>query len=499
MASDRPRSSFGVELEFVVLVRFRDVPLPLHLAQFAASRPQGCTTIDCNRRDDDEMVAQRVIDLLTATVAEALKGSRGDRVATSGDQLGETENRHLAQYTEWRVKRDTSVQVEGNIFSDDLFWHDVEVVSPALWATEPSFDEVRAVVNALNRRWWILAPRAAGLHIHYGRGNGYIPFEQLRKIGAFLYAADPILAQMHPEHRRGTSEHYPSNRLYSNLAHGATPELAMEMYLENVQSTPVDMELPGVGLDDCIREEAGLREERERREQEEGEQEKGKAEEGGAEDEEMGDEEAKERAPTFPTVFKRGALPGYEFNPEFFERPWEQGQGRTEPVDILTGVLQVLASDRAPVVSKLQSHLEWRRSAYNFEQYGTYYRAPRDPVKRTIEFRQAAGSTDADEVLAHIKIAVGLADFASTLSYGELWKWALDLSDAEEDPKWYDVFDILFELGLVDEARVIQRCLARDRDIVILDEATGAYQMPPPDRPRRPFDEIKDLFSSIWN
>ncbi|KAH9905146.1 hypothetical protein F4778DRAFT_802634 [Xylariomycetidae sp. FL2044] len=41
----------------------------------------------------------------------------------------------------------------------------------------------------------------SGLHVHVGRGRNRFSAVDLRRIAAFLYAADSTLVQMHPEHR----------------------------------------------------------------------------------------------------------------------------------------------------------------------------------------------------------------------------------------------------------------------------------------------------------
>ncbi|KAI4859177.1 hypothetical protein F4820DRAFT_467273 [Hypoxylon rubiginosum] len=527
MASEEIRSSFGVELEFVIAVQYEPGPPP---PQFASSDSRA-GPIEFRRGDGAVALENLIRHRLQNTIATALEGHRGDHVINSRDELDNDEivNSHIEDYMEWEVKRDESVRMASDR-RDQLFWHDVEITSPALWATEKSFDEVRAVVNALTSSWWIISPPSSGLHVHYGRGWDHIPFEHLRKIGAFLYAADPILAQMHPENRRN-NDYCPSNRLYSNLAHGATPDLARQRY-EGLQGNPIDDEAEPVDTDDIVREQAERlerkREEKEREEREREEREKEKRERKEKEKEGKGEEEEEEeeevevkypdlretriRAPDFPAVFKRGVLPGYNFSLQDFEncvdfllldQPDENlapGTDREMPLDIPTGMLQILASQSAPIVSGLHENTRWGRSAYNFQAYGVMYRMPAQD-KRTIEFRQPAGTLDVDEVLAHIKISVGVADFASRLSYGELYKWAVDTDQAEEHPEWYDVFDILYDMGLVEEARVIQRRHARDRGIEIIDEVAGTFRVPPPEpsnsRKRR-FDQIQDFVSSVF-
>ncbi|KAI6080780.1 hypothetical protein F4821DRAFT_273606 [Hypoxylon rubiginosum] len=333
-----------------------------------------------------------------------------------------------------------------------IYWHDVEITSPAFFATENSYDEIRRVVNALNEKWWLYAPKAAGLHVHYGRGSDWIPFEHIRKMSALLYAADPIIAQMHPEHRR-RCDFSQSNRLYSALAYGVSPVLAERKYRGEYDGQ-VGQEAEPIYPDNL---DSRLPEGRPTR----------------------------TRAPTFPTVFKRGSLKSYEFDQGTFDGTGRFGlrniqaedlvpnPDRSKPLKIPVGLLQILACDKAPQVAILQQNFRNNRSAYSFDAYGRLYRTAR-PAKRTVEFRQAPGTVDPDEIIAQCKICVGLGDFAGSTDTTELFKLIQDLISADGNPSWYDVFDLLFELDLVEEARIIQRRVARDNDIEIIDEIIAA-------------------------
>ncbi|KAI1645204.1 uncharacterized protein F4817DRAFT_367066 [Daldinia loculata] len=447
--SNNIKSSFGVEVELLIGIR-RTGPMMAtpRMFQLAKGKPiipePGNTTTAVVQRQVEEVI--RV----------ALQGHEGDRVITKPEELTDAEGSHLRRYTGWGVGRDMSVMafnLERDMTVYD--WQDLEITSPALFATEKSFAEVHHVLTAIYNNFWVFAPETAGLHIHYGRGKEWVPIHHLRRIAAFLYAADPILTQMHPPHRRETERNYcPSNRHYSVLAHGISSAQAGR-YL-------------GVG---------NLVEEHH-------EEDPGPSPPGSAPEPKPG----QEKGPRFTPIFKRGTLEGYKFDKTYFtsgELEWAEGEylpGRQvdKSLDIQTAVRELLSAPSSPVISTLMQHRIFRRCAYNFaaysvEAYGAvqiYGAGPllRAQPKRTIEFRQATGTVNADEVVAHARIAVRLCEFACETDINALWIMILDFLQAETQPTWYDVFDLLFELGLANEAKVIQRQMAKQRGIEIVNE-----------------------------
>lgn len=78
--TNTPRSSFGVELEFVIGLQLREVPPP-RAFESHPGRP-----IQINEDNIDEAFPV-IKDLLLNTIREVTEGRRGDRVITSPDQL----------------------------------------------------------------------------------------------------------------------------------------------------------------------------------------------------------------------------------------------------------------------------------------------------------------------------------------------------------------------------------------------------------------------------
>ncbi|KAI1653450.1 putative amidoligase enzyme-domain-containing protein [Daldinia decipiens] len=457
------QSSFGVEVELLIGIRRTGPTMATpRMFQLAKGKPiipePGQTTTAVVQRQVEEVI--RV----------ALQGHEGDRVITKPEELTDADGSHLSRYTGWGVGRDMSVMafnLERDMTVYD--WQDLEITSPALFATEKSFAEVHHVLTAIYNSFWVFAPETAGLHIHYGRGKDWIPIHHLRRIAAFLYAADPILTQMHPPHRRESERDYcPSNRHYSALAHGISLAQASRY--------------TGVGnLDEGQYEENPI-----------------PSPSGSTPDPKT----EQKKGPRFAPIFKRGSLEGYKFDKDYFasgELEWAEGEylpGRQadKSLDIPTAVRELLSAPSGPVISVLMQHRTLRRCAYNFaaydvEAYGAvqiYGAGPflRAQPKRTIEFRQATGTVNADEVVAHAKVAVRLCEFACEIDTNALWMMISDFVQAETHPTWYDVFDLLFELGLVDEAKAIQRQIAKRRGIEIIDEDFGTFKEPtvPPSR-----------------
>lgn len=445
------KSSIGVELEFLLCTaehdqplivpgRFKDAPgKPLFL-------PPGMS------KKNTIYVKGVVQARLRQTIAAAIADHRGTRVASSPDEVRDTDAAHLTNYTEWIIDSDASVTPDDDEGDDErdireYEWFPTEIASPALWATDASWDEIRAVVRAIRDQYWILTPETAGMHYHYGNGKDWIPFFRLRRLAALLIAADPILTQLHPEHRRD-SDFCVSNRLYSAVAHGETAagvrrSLSPGPYRSRVEEEP---ERPVATTERTTR---------------------------------NGKSSTRSRASGLRFPFKRGELTGYTFNQEMFGETFDWRRTTSGgPVAILLEVQEMLQSTSAPVVAGLMRYENMERPAYNFNYYQVkLYRVQHNtaavpgarkaahvPIeKRTVEFRQMASTMDPDEVVAYGKVVVCLCEWAACVDLKELWRVVHDCAMGEEDGTWYDVFDLLVDLDLVEEAKVLLRAVARFR------------------------------------
>ncbi|KAI1497983.1 putative amidoligase enzyme-domain-containing protein [Biscogniauxia marginata] len=434
MATHRP--SFGVESEFMVCVQQRGTTNGV--PQMFASSTGGPMIVDS--LDDTIEVSQIVETRLTETINNVTRDYTGSRITDDYDMDSDDEAQHLRNYNDWFVDDDDSIHLPPDISAQEhvasYLWVPVEITSPALWATEDSFEEVRRVFRTIQSQFWICTPDSAGFHIHYGTGKDYIPFLSLRRIAAFVVAADPILTQLHPVHRRDNI-FCMSNRLYSRLSHGSTArETSQRIQREEVEA---DAEFPDANITPPN---ANPRPRRRR---------------------ELG----------FRSVFKRGTLQGYIFNEERYRYTTNAQLGDTShpksdpvrPLDIPPAVQEILSCVNAPTIAELMRYEQgaFDRPAYSFLRYGRkwYQRSPRRNM-RTLEFRQMGATVDPEVIVAHVKTIVRLCQWASTVDLDHLWKVALDCAAGEWEPAYYDVFDLLIELGLVDEARVLQRDVARE-------------------------------------
>ncbi|KAI0886887.1 uncharacterized protein GGS22DRAFT_199191 [Annulohypoxylon maeteangense] len=464
-------SSIGVELECVVGIQ---------VGQNPRTKPRMFQTAKGNpiRFDDENYewhlgTPPQVIDAIKQRIKEAVAGHEGDRIVNSeAELLGDQNSWHLKNFAvNWDVKRDASVYLnEEYAIRDSGFnnYHfvDIEITSPALRATENSYAEIHHVITTLRDTFWLVTPRSAGLHVHYGRCKDWIPLDHLRRIAALLYAADPILIQIQPAVRRLEGQRWcRSNRLYCNLAHGWRAQDAQES-ITRISRRPIEVELQPETVPESKVPEV-----------------------------EKTPRPSVKRSRNFTSIFPRGSLEGYAFSRRDFDASYqdyvvnrhsESHEGT--PLGIIPAARELLSCVSAPIVSDLMGYKWVNRLAYNFNAYNhehyRRFRMNRDQTinidnqpKRTIEFRQPAGTLNVDLIIATAKIVVRICEFASTATAEELWKLICDLDMAEKHREWYDVFDFLVDLDLDNEAKVIQRHMAEQRGLEIIDEENGVVRI----------------------
>ncbi|KAI0486982.1 hypothetical protein F4859DRAFT_527139 [Xylaria cf. heliscus] len=457
------KSSIGVELEFVigVMTAGQELPVP----KMFENSP-GAPIILPPGVSGNSFGAYTAVKARTSrTIAKAIAKHRGERVVQSEEEaLSDPNSIHLRYFSEWYSGTDSSVFIDDQeAFMGYYHWKPVEIASPALWATEESWEEIRAVVQALRDEYWIATPPTAGMHYHYGNGKDYIPFVNLRRIAALLVAADPMLVQLHPEHRRA-NEYCLSNRLYSRVAHGVqaattASEIGVE-YVEAEPESPSNRPQPNPIARPLRR-----------------------------------------RTPNLLVHFKRGELTGYKFDDEFThfftnsDFDYEDIRGLNQrPIEIPYAVREILRCTNAPTVAELMRYnpIITDRPAYAFKAYthelykkvefedGSYDHEYQH--KRTIEFRQMASTMDPDEVVAHGKIVVRLCEIAAQLDIEELYKIVLDISVGESNGSWFDVFDFLAEIGMESEAKVLQYSVARFRGETIPEQIVDDQEQADPEQ-----------------
>ncbi|KAK7991299.1 hypothetical protein PG988_000093 [Apiospora saccharicola] len=106
-------------------------------------------------------------------------------------------------------------------------WYGLELISPAQPNTARAHQEAAFVLNVLRQHYGnrMRVNESCGLHIHVGMGPEAIPVPRLRRIAALLYAADPLLAVLHPPHRQN-NRFCPSIRRHANVTWGMVEAMA---------------------------------------------------------------------------------------------------------------------------------------------------------------------------------------------------------------------------------------------------------------------------------
>ncbi|KAI0834668.1 putative amidoligase enzyme-domain-containing protein [Hypoxylon sp. FL0890] len=406
--NNESKLSFGVEMEFYIFWArgaIGSAPTP----EGFESRPGGPLYIHSNSltsRLRDLVKSLPAATVVPPSVVIAINDSRNADVI------------HLRHYREWYTENDLSLDIRPPeleaMRGPNSGWVGVEVVSPALWANDEGFSQVRKVCEFIQNTFWTSTPPSAGLHIHVGNGKEYFPVQSLRQIAAFLYAADPILAQSHPKHRHENG-FCPSLRLFSKLSLGIkksglsappeqlnkrtnSPSSRLRSFFQNIFRRSPPHSKPTRNTE----------------------------------------ERKKDRFPPRP---KKGVYaPNSERDPE------------DQRTSVFEAVAALMEETTREGVSILMTTNSMTRLGYNFHD-------PTVANKRTIEFRRPASSLDPAEVVAQARIAVALCEFAANPDQEQFQKIILDCDTADEYPSWYDVYDLFIDLNLRPEARVIHAAL----------------------------------------
>lgn len=128
----------------------------------------------------------------------------------------------------WIISSDSSLNLPNGLdINDDTYlgvkWTSIEVQSPALWNEPESWEEVRAVCQYIQQKFWTITPHCTGLHFHVGTGPHYMLLRKLRRAATLLFATDRILVQLHPTHRKNR-RYCLSSRTFTAVAQGTTAD-----------------------------------------------------------------------------------------------------------------------------------------------------------------------------------------------------------------------------------------------------------------------------------
>ncbi|KAF2963278.1 hypothetical protein GQX73_g10303 [Xylaria multiplex] len=226
MASNQPmetitvptgtRLSHGIELEFLVAyVRESEVDPDEKNSGSLAPILRVDNPRSNNHRAEDE-----------AAIQEHVRATLRDHGIAVNDKVTEFNTSiplHLEGLDRWTVDVDHSVtpgQEERDLSTDKpgrYRWVGLELKSPACWDVPQVHAEIEFVVNLMKARYRVRINPSCGFHVHVGNGAQYFDAKTLRRAGAFLFAADPLLSRLHAPWRR-IAEYSTSIRYASRLA-----------------------------------------------------------------------------------------------------------------------------------------------------------------------------------------------------------------------------------------------------------------------------------------
>lgn len=371
---------------------------------------------------------QRTLDKLSMYMADSTK------VVPDG----------YSYHSSWKCKEDCSIDLPDGHGIMGRYkgcrWLGVEVTSPALWNDPRSFEEVRMVCDALQKKYFMVTAPSCGLHFHIGRGlpGNYglaapSSLRDLRRIAALLFAADHILVQLHPVHRYN-NQYCLGNRWFSEVAQQVTHQQARLVVDEIDIGCPPPVEPQPELVEQVTMFNSSTS--------------------GGG-------------PPRFFTnrLIPYGTLQDYPVlgpgeAPKFPVTMLGEPCNLLAPRSILDCVGELLSASRTCVVAELMKSGLSERLAYNFNniQEGLVWGLE---GQTTIEFRQGAGTLDADEVIAFAKLWLGLCERASDGPFSQTWAVINRCHVAEMRRRNgadvnFDAFDLLAMLGLSDEAETLQ-------------------------------------------
>ena len=359
-------------------------------------------------------------------------------------------------------------------------WVGVEIRSPALVAEAGSFDEIKRVVTLLRNRFRLRLNDTTGFHVHVGMGAHKLPPRTIRRLAQLLWCAEGTLSQLHPPERM-LNQFCPSIRHSSHLARGGLEHwrvaeresLNLAEYLGRSTSPAEDQEDPTevsnrlAVLQQSTNSFSALNSRLDPL-----------------------------RLQRFPPVRanpygiegarrRHHSKWGRELTPltrrGFLEQgllhPHEVGMATLEPSESCTSVVdglsvlcqQEMYAETARAVNELSGYIGQRFNynllAYEFQDLGDL------EIRRTVEFREAAGSLDPPWVAAWSRICSRIVEFCLEATEGVFVDVLMRVVEAElafevsGEEMRYDVVDLLNDLGLRDEAKLVEKILMGDRDV----------------------------------
>ncbi|KAI1348999.1 hypothetical protein F5Y01DRAFT_290563 [Xylaria sp. FL0043] len=409
----------GVELEFLIFYSTQEEPVsdqdsarygpivevPSHLP---IPRNFDWAVDDINGTLEATWIRQKVADVINKA---GFKAKAYDQAKKEDDS-----------FDDWSVVPDISVKLPSQLIQSylPLKAAGVELNSPAFDAGPAAFEEISAVVKAINAAFRTAVHPCCGYHVHVGRGRAPLKLRHVQRTVSLLWLAENLLNALHPSCRQG-------NMHCQNL--GGSSNLSEISKTETSSSGEV-----------VCRPHAAL----------------------------SWDNVNKDREK--PTTFWLMQCTGVPDPTPSRSLAQDYGMQLRDPedeplkLDRVAAVRAVLDAPDLRRVAKLVCN--GARGAYNFSNLLLI-----EGKKPTIEFRQAAGSLDKDWVVIWAKTCLALCGSTVVESPDDdFFQLLYDCAQSENNKSnTYNVFDLLHDIGLDH----------KDIDVVLDRLASGRYEREP--------------------
>lgn len=466
MGDASERLTFGIEWEFLIPYIHHGEDDPHEHLRSEIGEVIRIPNLGKPNQNFDGLVRGRVKQVLDAIEdeAKALAAFKPDDKFPASRDSFHFQVRYNSEYSKWSIDDDPSVSERIFIGETGYMWTAVEVRSPAMYADDPlSFEHVERVARLLRSKLRLRVNPSCGFHCHVGSGRKPLSLDVLKRLGAFLYAADSALSRCTPPER--SLGHYArSIRLVSNLAYGT---VNTRRYPNRMSEADQDQL---VELVDLLTTSVGSLT---------GESSSTPPPGGngpGAND----DSTTKPRAGTWrrPSFLSRLRLSVARL-PSTRPDAWKdidairrfQSQG-----------MRIAMQQKGSAISRISDGVEIIMGCVSIDQVAflltdpTLHRLNYDYLsylkgvksdKLTIEFREAAGTLDPEWTAAWARICTRLIEFARDASSGEHTRVMTSIIKAEEDctngiDPAYDIVDLIQDIGLFSEAMLVEQRLHGD-------------------------------------
>ncbi|XDG06687.1 hypothetical protein ABKA04_006302 [Annulohypoxylon sp. FPYF3050] len=223
------RHSFSIELECLIAY----IPIEgKDPDEFTSHGLPPLLRIDFGSEVEETAILNRIIDTLDGHGIPATSQIAQPETSANANNMSSPES---TDPSKWIVSIASSVNKH---FLSGYFWHFLKIRSPVMWSRDDSFGQIQRVVNLLTASFRFRVNPTCTFAVSVGNGTKLFTAATIKRIGAFLWAGDPLFSRIHAPWRR-VHDGSRSIRLDSNLAHGATAKEASEK-CEDERSKGVD-------------------------------------------------------------------------------------------------------------------------------------------------------------------------------------------------------------------------------------------------------------------